>query len=220
MHGAWSGERERNMVKYALIQRFQSAGFGSHVLTALEGIYQAQGEGFIPVVDYRKGMDFYREQDGENVWDLYFDQPYKAEGLPDDFLVYRYPATYCLENFTNPKNCFDAAKMKALAPFVREHLKVKREILDKFEGIVRRYNIDFNSTIAVAYRGLDKVFEAPRVSYGRYKPVIDKLLKANSGMRIYIQTDEVEFRDFIARRYPNSFYISEFHVSKKGGGSP
>ena len=212
------------MTKYALIQRFQSAGFGSHVLTALEGIYQAERAGLIPIVDYRRGSNYYRQKEGENVWDLYFDQLYKAEDIRDNFVIYRYAYKPCpdaivygLKNFSNIKGHFDANNAKVMAPFARRCLTTKREIWDRFEDMVRRYDIDFDNTIAVCYRGTDKFLDAPHVGYVRYLHAVDRLLRLNRGARLYVQTDEKEFRDFITARYPNSFYVSEFPVSQKGG---
>ena len=75
--------------KFALIKRTENAGFFSYVQTTLEYMHRAIDNGLIPVVDYRKGMDFYRAGDKpHNVWNLYFEQPYNPEDITRDFVEY------------------------------------------------------------------------------------------------------------------------------------
>lgn len=207
------------MNKYALIQRSCDAGFFSYVQTALEGIHNAIENNLIPVVDYRKGMEHYKAHDKpHNVWDLYFEQPYKAEDITKDFIEYKYGYTegYIGRCKFMKNNVFDIKEIMSLRPFVVKHLKVKAIILNRLNITANKYKFNFDNTIGVCYRGTDRK-ETPRVEYVRYLPVINKLLKANRKLRIYIQSDEIEFVDFIKSRYPNSFYILDFQISSKGG---
>ncbi|NQU81206.1 MAG: hypothetical protein HQ543_06775 [Bacteroidetes bacterium] len=204
------------MNKYALIQRNDNVGFFSHVQTTLEGIHDAIENNLIPVADYRKGMEYYRDHGKpHNIWDLYFEQPYKAEDIIEDFIIYNFDAVKRCPIFMR-NNVFDIKRIMFLRPFVTKHLKVKTTILNRLDSIANKYDFNFDNTIGVCHRGTDRG-ETPHVEYARYLPVINKLLSANRKLRIYIQSDEIEFVDFIRSRYPNSFHILDFQISSKTG---
>jgi len=79
---------------------------------------------------------------------------------------------------------------------------------------VRQYNIDYENTIGLCYRGTDKWLEIAQIQPEYYIQEVKRLITKEPGLRILIQTDQQQIRDLLAEALgERAFFLSELPVS-------
>jgi len=81
-----------------------------------------------------------------------------------------------------------------------------REIVVKLE---RTYNIDYEKTFVVFYRGNDKVTETSLGSYDDFVARARKIQEAHPDWRCLVQSDETEFIERMLKEFPTAFYFKD-----------
>lgn len=83
------------------------------------------------------------------------------------------------------------------AYLVRKYLNIKQHIQEKIDRYCRE-NFDGMTVLGVHYRGSDKLKEAPRVDWVRFKNIIQDHLEKHKKINcIFVASDEQEFIEFI-----------------------
>lgn len=78
-----------------------------------------------------------------------------------------------------------------------------------------KYNIDYDNTCSVFYRGNDKSKETGIASYLDFFNQVDDVISKKPTVRFHVQTDETQFVEEFLKRYPNSFVFEETpHIQK------
>lgn len=83
------------------------------------------------------------------------------------------------------------------------------EILTIKDTILNKYNIDLTKTISICYRGLDKKRET---NLPTHEEMLEKLTQVKNlypNHKILVQSDEIEFCEFILSKFPDSIVIEE-----------
>ena len=107
--------------------------------------------------------------------------------------------------------------LKRLHPVMNRFFQPSDRAIELRDDLIRRYAIDPAKTIAVVYRGTDKGVEVKLASPEAFLAVTHRLLAANPGHRVWIQTDEREVRTMFARAFAGRcFYLHEMPVSSNG----
>ena len=96
-------------------------------------------------------------------------------------------------------------------PFIKKYFNPSKEILIIKKMLMEKYNIVVNNCIAVYYRGTDKCRETTLCDYNKFYDKIESL-KLNN-YQILIQTDTLDFLNYMKTQYPNSIVFSENKVS-------
>lgn len=96
---------------------------------------------------------------------------------------------------------YRALDFAAITPFVTRHftpLPAVREI----EGrLLAEHGLDPAQLIAIYYRGTDKFSEVPPTKIGRFIAEAERILAAEPGLRVFVQTDQAQVRDAIAAHF-------------------
>ena len=75
---------------------------------------------------------------------------------------------------------------------------IRDEIQNLVDSLKNNYNIDYDNTCAVLYRGNDKNRETNMGSYYTYIEKTKEIQNKNPGIKFLVQTDETEFlNDFL-----------------------
>lgn len=106
-----------------------------------------------------------------------------------------------------------------IAPFVKKYFSLSDRVLEMINGMETQYQFDYDNTISVFYRGLDKSTETGVAPYAEFIEKADALHKSNPTKRFFVQTDTEEFRDAFTTTFKNSFYLQEAPVSSARTGS-
>lgn len=112
---------------------------------------------------------------------------------------------YSLLNYTN------------LIPLVKKYFSPSNEICKIINDMEQKYNINYDNTCVLFYRGNDKQSETTLCDYSEYLYFAQNILKNNPEINFLIQSDETEFIEFMKNNFPNnSFYFNDEirHINK------
>ena len=91
-----------------------------------------------------------------------------------------------------------------LAPFLKRYFSPSNEIESIIDSIEYKYNIQYENTCVLFFRGNDKCTEMELPSYTQYILAAEQILKQHPNIRFLIQSDETEFLETMVSTFPNS----------------
>jgi hypothetical protein len=83
------------------------------------------------------------------------------------------------------------------------------KVINLYNDLIVKYNIDINKTISVLYRGNDKRLETNLPSYDEMLQKILELKSEFPNHKILIQSDEIDFCNYIKNNLPEVIIINE-----------
>lgn len=186
-------------------------GFFSNATTALWALTDLAFEGVAPKkICCTKGWDKYCNRSINGGLDLYpiFFQPNYYQN---------YELWVPLPRFVHGRHYL--AKTERWHPFVKRWFNPSDRVMAKVEKYFKECHFDPKKTIGVFYRGTDKKFEIPISDFRKYRRVLKFLLKKNPESRIFVQTDQEEFRDYLLGEFGSKcFYLEEMPVANGSTG--
>ena len=186
-----------------------SAGFFSNCSVTLWGLTR-----MYPSERYMKVnwpcQDLWRNDDqaGKNLFDLYFD--------PNSDLD-----THALAKLSpiDHHGVYRDLRFDKLTPYISNYFAPSEIVRKQLNELVNKYEIDYNNTIGLAYRGTDKFTELTPVPPRYYATEVQRLISKNPRLRVLLQTDQEQIRDIFAKELGESvFYFSELPVTKSSTG--
>lgn len=151
-------------------------------------------------MDCSKQFLSYKNNPNEDINDIFFNI------LNSYDIVYTRKIDYHWDHQFLPYSNLDFTN---ITPFITKYFNISENIKDLILKIEQVYNINYENTVAVLYRGNDKSTETQIGSYEEYFNKAQEINERFSDIRFFIQTDEIEFRDMFKKRFKNSFYIHE-----------
>lgn len=104
-------------------------------------------------------------------------------------------------------------------PFVQKYFGISEKVQRLQNQLVNTYNICFEQTIVVYYRGTDKHTEVKLADPIHYIEAAENLLKSAPESRILIQTDQRQIRDLFVNYFGQKcFYFHEAPVTEGNEG--
>ncbi len=148
-----------------------------------------------------------------NMFDWYFEQPH-----------FPYPERPNRDRTWVWENCAETGQYPLMAQpldvikaYYREKFRFNGEVNRRGGELVTRYNIDFNKTIGVSWRGTDSITDGrPRLPIDLYFPFIDDILEKEPDLRILATAEEQGILEPLLKRYPQAFTIDEWYASPLG----
>jgi hypothetical protein len=190
-----------------------NAGFFSNCTVALWNLAEVRrAAGVWPrKLSFANAFSSYRDaaqvEGKDDLYPLYFE-------AGDEAAFRRLPGSLAKVNHHGFYRLIDHSGLKAV---MDAYFQPSEKALAIQRQLVSKYGIDLQRTIAVIYRGTDKVIEVDIASPRAYLAVAERLLSQHPGYRVWIQTDEASVRDlFLAHFGDKCFALDEMPVS---GGS-
>jgi hypothetical protein len=87
-----------------------------------------------------------------------------------------------------------------ILPIVKKYFSPSSKVNDIVEILSRKYNIIYENTIAVYYRGSDKYIETKLASFDDFYGKITDILKINTNLQILVQSDSAQFIDYMKNK--------------------
>jgi len=182
-----------------------SYGFYSNTFQSFVSLLVCLNHGIVPDrIDHTRGFFHFKKDSTTDLYPIFYKLGLDQLKIPIKKNLYLPDANrisvdeiklYNYNDYTNILNCF-------FSPV--------DEIMDIKNDLIKKYNINFEKTIAVFYRGTDKDTELtiPKKEY-----VMDytkKLLERYPDCRVLIQTDETQCRDYFKNELQEKcFYFDE-----------
>jgi hypothetical protein len=180
---------------------YHSSGFFSCCTIRLRSIiYYYTQTGKFPVVDSSLQWVDYKDNNNEDVTNYFF----KTTGIEKEINFSEFS-----ESGGDQFNDYSKINYQDVNFFVEKYFSPSDEVLKIKNDIINSYNIDVDKTISVCYRGNDKVNETKIPSYDEILLKIIEIKSRYPTHRLLIQSDEIEFCDFILDKFPDSLIIKE-----------
>lgn len=99
-------------------------------------------------------------------------------------------------------NCYQFNNYKlidydSITPYIDKYFYPSKKIINIYNDLIDKYNIDTDNCIGLYYRGTDKYKETPLDSFESYYQKLKELTKNNSKIQILIQTDSTPFLEYM-----------------------
>lgn len=92
---------------------------------------------------------------------------------------------------------------------IKKYFSFSDLVMQAYDYLMSKYNIDFAKTIAVCYRGNDKHKETNIPSHEEILSKLDDVKSLNPDYKILIQSDEIDIYKKILYKYPDSLVFNE-----------
>lgn len=156
-------------------------------------------------VDCAKTYSIYKKNQNENLHQLYF----KQNNMNIEFNEQIIYETEKMElQFSNYK-LIPFSKFK---PFIDKYFSFSDIVIKASEQLKTKYNIDFQNTCGVFYRGNDKIKETYPPSYSEVIDQAIRIKKENPTITFIVQTDEYEFLQHFLNYFKDAVFFNEIPV--------
>ncbi len=162
------------------------------------------------ILDDAEQFAFYKKELTENVVPIFYEQKDNSIEHYGDRAVSHEPKEVSFSDYS--KLCFED-----IAPFVERYFLPSRVVRSMISDYERNYNIDYENTCAIFYRGNDKQKECEVTPYADFINEAQKILSENPSIKFLVQPDETEFLEAFTAAFPNNcFWFKETpHMRKK-----
>ena len=144
-----------------------------------------------------------KSQGGKNLFELYFHPNHTVN-------------TRDLAKVSAPHQSliYEDMNFEKLNPYILNYFLPSDIVRTKQEEFVRKYKIEYESTIGLCYRGTDKWLEVAQIQPEFYVHEVERLLAKHSDLRVLVQTDQQQIRDrFMKALGERAFFLTELPVS-------
>lgn len=185
-----------------------NAGFFSCSSIALEQtmIYFNQNKKLPTYLNREKQYQHYKNEESDNLIPILFKESENEFEYVEDVRI-TFDKTWF--QFTDYK----LLDFNSLKPFTDRYFAPSDIVLNRIAELEAKYNIDYDKTVGILYRGNDKQKECKIASY---RDFILKAHELNGIDTMYlIQPDETEFLTSFKDTYPNTIHPTEWqHMPK------
>jgi len=200
----WRVDRERNQIEITVESGFFA--LCTHTLLALTQCYPS--ETYFKVNWSRQNQWRNNDQIGKNLFELYF-HPNPAVDLHS--LAEVRP--------THQSLIYEDLDFEKLNPYIQNYFLPSEIVRAKQEELLRNYNIEYENTIGLCYRGTDKWLEIAQIQPEYYVQEVKRLIAQDPELKVLIQTDQLQIRDrFVRALGERAFFLSELPVSSSAIG--
>lgn len=156
----------------------------------------------MPVVDSsRQWGRFYKDEPGDITNKLF--------KLINVDLKHRSDVLFSTDTVEDQFSDYSKINYEDVNTFVQRYFTISDDTTDIVNTLTSKYNIDFNNTIAVCYRGSDKRTETRVPSHEEMINEMQLIKTQYPECKILLQTDEIEFLELAKQVFPDIIYFEE-----------
>lgn len=150
-----------------------------------------------------KSKNLYSNNENENMWELYFKQPFSSINYNNDI---KYEIGF-YDNFFNNVTKTEELNiiLNKCRKIYKENIIIQEEILKEFKEHSNKMNFVENSFLGCHIRGTDYFGQLPSCEF--YFKNIDKNLETKKYNGLFVCTDEEEILEKLKRRYKNIYFL-------------
>lgn len=104
---------------------------------------------------------------------------------------------------------YDTLDFEGIIPFMRKYFSPSDKILKIIKTMEEKYNLDYDNTCVLFYRGNDKCTEVELPSYQEYIHYGKYVLNLYPDVKFLIQSDETNFITTMANEFPNHIIFKD-----------
>ncbi len=151
-------------------------------------------------------FNLYKENSTHDITYVYFEHYENTKNIIIDKIPIVITNSKNEDQFSN----YNELNYEELYPIIYKYFFPSIEIINIIQNIVCKYNIDYNNTCVLFYRGNDKSRETPLCKYNEYITYANIIIKENPNIKFLIQSDVTEFIELMqSKYYLNSFILKD-----------
>lgn len=189
-----------------------NAGFFSCATIRLLTIMQFYNEhGILPdILDDQEQFAFYKKELSENIIPEFYLDNLEARIPPGIHYATYEPGEISFGDYSK-------LLYEEINPFIVRYFLPSERVSGILKYYEQEYNIDYDNTCAIFYRGNDKKREGDLVPYQSFIDKANEVLALNPNIKFLVQPDETEFLEFFTTAFPGRcFWFKETpHMRKK-----
>lgn len=181
-------------------------GFYSNTFQTFISIIQLLNQGIIPdKIDFSKGFCGFKRDKNKNIYPKFYKLNLEQLDLPLNKNLFIPNANKIKDESLNFYNFTEYSKI------INRFFYPNLEVLSIHNKLIQKYNINFEKTICVFIRGTDKYHECTIPQYDDILFCLKKLIEKEEGLKVLIQTDQKQLKDFIINNIDNKicFFFEE-----------
>lgn len=158
----------------------------------------------------------------DQTFKLYKDKNIDVDIFNNFFKLYKDIDVDIFNNFnvsefktSNQFNDYTCIEYEYVNKLTNLYFSPTKEVLDIKNYLIQKYKIDLKNTISIYYRGNDKISETNIPRYEEMLHKIDQVVSLNPNKKLLLQTDEIDFYEYVKNSYPNIISIEENKMIKK-----
>lgn len=117
----------------------------------------------------------------------------------------------CEDQYSN----YHKIDFSEINPIINEYFTLSNEVLNIEINLIENYKIKLDNTISILYRGNNKSNETILPTYQEILNKVNEVKNKYKNHVLLIQSDEIDFIDYIKSYYPESIIIEEIKKIKK-----
>lgn len=94
-------------------------------------------------------------------------------------------------------------------PYIKKYFSVSDQVKNIISMMEKKYNIDYDNTCCVFFRGLDKFVETGIPGYDIFCNKAKEVTKNDKNIKFLLQSDETEFFDYAKNKFENNLIFNE-----------
>jgi len=120
------------------------------------------------------------------------------------------------ENMEQQFSDYKKLNYNLIEPFINKYFEPSNVVKKIIQEIEEKYNIDYENTCVVFYRGNCKQQETNLPSYNDYIEKINTIQNTNKNITFLFQSDETEFLIYMNNIYNNNIILNDYirHINK------
>jgi FkbM family methyltransferase len=181
------------------------------------GFFSVCNINLLQVLNYYNSNKKFCRLDTSNQWNLYKDEsidvyPKFFKYSTDSFETH--PQSYLESDNEIQFSNYKLLNFNFINPFIKKYFNFSDEVLLIEQNLINKYQINFDETISICYRGGGKIRETNLPSYEEILAKLIEVRNIHPNCKIIVQSDEIEFCDYI-KSYYNDVIIFEETIKLK-----
>ena len=158
------------------------------------------------VVDSSSQFKLYKPSDSKDI-DITFHY-FKKNYCDDHINNIKYAGHVNFKN-THQFHNYKTLNYERICPFITKYFSPSQEINKIINMMEKKYNINYDNTCVLFYRGNDKFTETKLCEYTDIIKMARDIKLKNPNIKFLIQSDETQFITIIPSLFSNSFYFKD-----------
>jgi len=110
---------------------------------------------------------------------------------------------------------YNLINFEKLLPLFKKYFTIGDDVESTVDILKTKYDLNYNNTCAVLYRGNDKNRETKMAPYSVYIEKAKQIKKLNPNIKFLVQTDETQFLKEFLKHFPDSLNFKETPTIEK-----
>lgn len=163
------------------------------------------------IVDSSKQFELYKNDKNKDITFDYFENYNNITNINITYPI-NYHHSHQFKNYSN-------LDYNSIIPLIKKYFSPSVEINKIINNIEKKYQIDYNNTVAIYYRGTDKYIETKLAPFDEFYEQLIKILSINKNINILLQSDNATFIDYFNnKKLKNVVIINENKTSYSNKG--